>query len=285
MSTKSIKSYAKINISLRVVKKREDGYHELDSVMVPIELHDSIIISTLKNSGDNFVTVDDFSNGLVHYNLATEGINALAKRYGFSTKFRVYIHKVIPMQAGLGGGSSNAAFTMKAVNQMLKLNATDEEIIDMAKTFGADIPFFVKCVPARCRGIGEIMEPIEIKNNYSVLIVKPSVGCSTKEVFAIADKKEFKPVDIDTVLKALQEGDDDLLASAMGNSLEEAAMSLVPEIKQIKETLLAAGFKLVLMSGSGSTVFALSTDSSLVKKVARTLEDKYVVEVTKVIKK
>lgn len=285
MSTKSIKSYAKINISLRVVKKREDGYHELDSVMVPIELHDSIIISTLKNSGDNFVTIDDFSNGLVHYNLATEGINALAEKYGFKTKFRVYIHKVIPMQAGLGGGSSNAAFTMKAVNQMLKLNATDDEIIDLAKTFGADIPFFVKCIPARCGGIGEIMEPIEIKNNYSVLIVKPSLGCSTKEVFAIADKKEYKYVDIDSVVKALKEGDDDLLAEVMGNSLEEAASSLVPEIQEIKATLKEAGFKLVLMSGSGSTVFALSTDASLVKKVAKQLEVKYIVEVTKVIKK
>ena len=87
------------------------------------------------------------------------------------------------------------------------------------------------------------------------------------------------------IKKALEEGDDDLLASVMGNSLEEAAISLVPEIKQIKDTLKAAGFKLVLMSGSGSTVFALSTDALLVKRVARKLEDKYVVEVTKVIKK
>ena len=119
MPTKSVKSFAKINISLRIVSKREDGYHELDSLMLPIELHDSIIISTLQNSYDNFVTVDDFSNGLIHYNLASTGINALAKKYGFSTKFRVYIHKVIPMQAGLGGGSSNAAFTMKAFDTLL----------------------------------------------------------------------------------------------------------------------------------------------------------------------
>ena len=284
MSTKNVKSYAKINISLRVVSKRSDGYHELDSIMVPIELHDSIIISTLKNSYDNFVTVDDFSNGLIHYNLASSSIEALAKKYNFSTKFRVYIHKVIPMQAGLGGGSSNAAATMKAVNNMLKLNASDEDLIDIAGHLGADIPFFIKCAPARAHGIGEILEPIEIKNNYSVLIVKPTSGCSTKEVFAIADKTQFKPVDIDTVVKALKDGDDDLLASVMGNSLEEAAMSLVPEIKQIKDTLLASGLKLVLMSGSGSTVFALSTDQSLIKKVARQLEDKYTVEVTKIIK-
>ena len=233
-------------------------------------------------------------NGTTYTNAVTPTIRTLEDNSVYTqfvqllagvTKFRVYIHKVIPMQAGLGGGSSNAAFTMKAVNQMLKLNATDDEIIDMAKTFGADIPFFVKCIPARCRGIGEIMEPIEIKNNYSVLIVKPSLGCSTKEVFAIADKKEYKYVDIDSVVKALKEGDDDLLAGVMGNSLEDAASSLVPEIQEIKATLKEAGFKLVLMSGSGSTVFALSTDSSLVKKVAKQLEDKYIVEVTKVIKK
>lgn len=285
MSTKSVKSYAKINISLRVVSKRTDGYHELDSLMLPIELHDSIIISTLQNSYDNFVTVDDFSNGLIHYNLASTGINVLAKKYGFSTKFRVYIHKVIPMQAGLGGGSSNAAFTMKAVCQMLKLNATDEELMEMAAPFGADIPFFIKCKPSRAKGIGEILEPIEIKNNYHCLIVKPTLGCSTKEVFAIADKKEYKPVDIDTVVKALKEGDDDLLAESIGNSLEDAAISLVPEIAQIKESLKALGLKIVLMSGSGSTVFALSTDQSLIKKAAKQLEDKYLVEVTKVLKK
>lgn len=285
MAVKSVKSYAKINISLRVVSKREDGYHELDSLMLPIELHDSIIISKLQNSCDNFVTVDDFSNGLIHYNLASTGINVLAQKYGFTTKFRVYIHKVIPMQAGLGGGSSNAAFTMKAVCSMLKLNVTDEELMELAAPFGADIPFFIKCEPSRAKGIGEILEPIEIKNNYYCLIVKPSSGCSTKEVFAIADQKEYKPVDIDTVVKALKDGDDELLANSIGNSLEEAAISLVPEIAQIKETLKAAGLKIVLMSGSGSTVFALSTDQSLIKKVAKQLEDKYVVEVTKVLKK
>ena len=285
MATKSVKSYAKINISLRVVSKRKDGYHELDSLMLPIELHDSIIISTLKESSDNFVTVDDFSNGLIHYNLASSGIDALAKKYGFKTKFRVYIHKVIPMQAGLGGGSSNAAFTMKAVNNMLKLNASDEELSELAAPLGADIPFFIKCQPSRAKGIGEILEPLEIKNNYYCLIVKPTSGCSTKEVFAIADKSEYKPVDIDTVVKSLKEGDDDLLAETMGNSLEEAAISLVPEIAQIKEFLKSLGLKIVMMSGSGSAVFALSTDSSLIKKAAKQLEDKYTVEVTKIIKK
>ncbi len=280
----SVKSYAKINISLDVVRKREDGYHELDSIMLPIELHDSIIIETLQRSGDNFVTVDDFSNGLIHYNLATTAINSMAAKYGFSTKFRIYIHKVIPMQAGLGGGSSNAAFTMKAVNEMLKLGATDEELIELATPLGADIPFFIPCIPSRCRGIGEKLEPIEIKNNYYVLLVKPSAGCSTKEVFKIADSTEYKHPNIENVLKALKEGDDDLLAESIGNSLEEAATSLVPEIKQIKQALLDRGLKIVLMSGSGSTVFALSTDLKLLKSLRKELDDHYFVEICKIKK-
>ncbi len=281
----SVKSYAKINISLDVKRKREDGYHELDSIMLPIELHDSIIVETLKNAGDNFVTVDDFSNGLIHYNLASSAISAMAKKYNFNTKFRIYIHKVIPMQAGLGGGSSNAAFTMKAVSKMLKLNATDEELIELATPLGADIPFFIPCVPSRCGGIGEKLQPIEIKNNYYVLLVKPTAGCSTKEVFALADKEEYQHPNIEDVLKALREGDDDLLAESIGNSLESSAMQIVPEIAQIKQSLKDYGLRIVLMSGSGSTVFALSTDQKQLKKIAKELEEHYFVEVCKVIKK
>lgn len=281
---KSVRSYAKINISLNVKYKREDGYHELDSIMVPIELHDSLVISKLYKSDDNFVTVDDFSNGLIHYNLVGSAINAMADKYKFDTKFRVYIHKVIPMQAGLGGGSSNAAFMMKAVNDMLKLKATNDEMVELAKSFGADIPFFIHCQPARCRGIGEKIEPIEIKNNYSVLIVKPTSGCSTKEVFAISDKSPYPQVDIDAVIQALKDGDDDRLAEVMGNSLEQAAFKVLPEIKEVKDTLKSMGFKLVLMSGSGSSVFALSTDQALLKRARKELENKYFVEITKIIK-
>ena len=281
---RSVKSYAKINLALNVVSKRSDGYHELDGIMLPIELHDSIIISKLRND-DNFVTVDDFSNGLVHYNLATTAINALAKKYHFSERFRVYIHKVIPMQAGLGGGSSNAAFTMKAVNSMLKLNISDEELIKLAAPLGADIPFFINCKPARCKGIGEKFTNVEVKNNYYVLITKPKSGCSTKEVFAIADQKPYTQFDIDKVQKALEEGDDETLANSIGNSLEEAAISLVPEIQELKDKLKELGLKIVMMTGSGSAVFAMSTDLGLLKKARKELEDDYFAEIAKVIKK
>lgn len=283
---KSVKSYAKINISLRVKSKREDGYHELDSVMVPIELHDSIVISPLYNRKDSFVTVDDFSNGLIHYNLAGTAISALEKKYNTEQNFRIYIHKVIPMQAGLGGGSSNAAFTLKTVNQILKLGATDEELIEIATPLGADIPFFIKCQPARCGGIGEKIQPIEIKNNYSVLIVKPAQGCSTKECFKVADKEPYPDVDIDSVVEALRDGDDDKLERCMGNSLQPAAIKLVPEIQTIIDYLKEQGLKLVMMSGSGSSVFALSTNRSHLKRVAKQIyeNNKWFCELTRIIK-
>ena len=284
MKSLHIRSFAKINISLNITKKREDGFHELDSVMLPISLHDSLVISKLY-ANDNFVTVDDFSIGTFSYNLATFAIEKLKNVYHFDDKFRILIHKVIPIQAGLGGGSSNAAFTMKAVNTMLKLGATDEELIDLGKTLGCDIPFFIKCKPARVQGVGEILSPISIKNNYYVLLVKPEAGCSTKEVYAISDTMDLKTANIDNVVKALAEGDDELLADSISNALQEPAIKLVPSIQKIIDDLKEKGLKIVQVTGSGSAVFALSTDKKLLKSIFKKIEDKYdVVELTKVVK-
>lgn len=280
----SVKSYAKINIALNVVGKTDNNYHLLDSVVLPIELHDTIILENLRNGVETYVTVDDFSQGSIEYNIASFAIDRLASMYGFNNKFRVYIHKVIPMQAGLGGGSSNAAFTMKAVIKQLKLSVPDETLLDIGKSLGADVPFFIKCKPARMRGIGEILDPITVKNNYYVLVVKPHEGLSTKTVFNKADEMELKTGNIEDVIKALETGDDDLLAASIVNSLEDAAVSLIPEIKRIKEILLSFGLKIVGMTGSGSSVVALSQDKKLLKKVERELENTYQVELTKVIK-
>ena len=284
MKNLHIRSFAKINISLNITKKREDGFHELDSVMLPISLHDSLVISKLNNATDNFVTVDDFSIGTFSYNLATFSIEKLQSVYHFKDKFRILIHKVIPIQAGLGGGSSNAAFTMKAVNSMLKLGATDEELIELGKSLGCDIPFFIKCKPARVQGVGEILTPIEIKNNYHVLLVKPEAGCSTKEIYAVSDTMDLKVCNIDNVIKALAEGDDELLADSISNALQEPAISMVPAIQKIIDELHECGLKMVQVTGSGSAVFALSTDRNLLKKIFKRFEDRYEVELCKVLK-
>ena len=284
MKNLHIRSFAKINLCLNVVGKRDDGFHELDMVMLPISLHDSLVISKLNNATDNFVTVDDFSIGTFNYNLATFSIDKLQSIYHFDDKFRILIHKVIPIQAGLGGGSSNAAFTMKAVNSLLKLGATDEELEEIGKTLGCDIPFFIKCRPARAQGIGEKLTPINIKNNYYVLIVKPEMGCSTKEVFKLADSMDLKICNVDDVVKALEEGDDDALAGCISNSLEEPAITLVPSIRPIIDELHSNGVKIAQVTGSGSSVFALSTDKNLLKRMYKKFEDRYQVELAKVMK-
>ena len=284
MKSLHIRSYAKINLCLNITGKRKDGYHELDMVMVPISLHDSLVVDLLKKSPDNFVTVDDFSIGSFNYNLATFSIDKLRSVYHFDEKFRILIHKVIPIQAGLGGGSSNAACSLKAVNDLLQLGASDEELMEIGKTLGCDIPFFVKCKPARCKGLGEILEPIEIKNNYFVLIVKPEAGCSTREVYLAADSMDLPVCNVDNVIKALQEGDDDLLAASMGNALQAPAITLVPQIQTIIDELHDCGLKIVQQTGSGSAVFALSTDKKLLKKVLKQFENKYQVELARVLK-
>ena len=279
-----LKSYAKINICLNVVKKREDGYHELDMIMLPLELHDSILFSELKNGRDHFVTIDDFSLGLFKYNIATAAIEKMQAKYRFNQKFRITIHKVIPMQSGLGGGSSNAGAVINAVNDYCKLNLPYEELVDISTGLGADIPFFISNKPARCRGIGEKIDFITVKNDYWVLIVKPEKGCSTQGVYEISDKMNLPTGDVEAVKKALEEGDDELLANSIFNALEKPAISLVPEIQVIKDKLKLAGLKIVQMTGSGSAVFALSTDKKLIHSVAKSLENQYTVEVSKVLK-
>ena len=279
-----IKSYAKINIVLNVLGKQEDGYHQLDMVMLPLVLHDSILLTKVPNAPDNYVTTDDFTLGDVQYNLATFAIDTMQKKYGFDSKFRVFIHKILPMQAGLGGGSSNAAATMIGVNKYLKLGIPDDELIEIGKKLGADVPFFIKNQPMRCQGIGEVLTPIKIKNDYSVIIVKPEQGCSTKDIYALADTMEKDSFNTEDVIKALETGDDELLATSVGNCLEKAAISKVPEIQNIKDYLKNRGLKIVMVSGSGSCVFGMSTDKKLIKKIGLELEDKYRVEVTRIKK-
>ena len=285
MGTTVIKSYAKLNICLNVTGKRDDQYHELDMVMVPIELHDSILISKEKRkTKDHFITIDDFSITAQKYNTVALAIDSLQKRYNFSDIFTVFVHKNIPIQAGLGGGSSNAAFTAKGINKILKLGATDDELKDICKKLGGDVPFFVDCKPCRSQGIGEVCTPIKIKNDYQVLIVKPKAGCSTKDVYTVADEMKLDTYDIEKVIKCLEDGNDEELAKCIGNSLEKPALTFVPEIKNIKDQLKNLGFKIVLMSGSGSSVFALSTNKKLINTAFKQIKGDYTVIKTSVLK-
>ena len=280
-----VRSYAKINVCLDITGVRDDGYHLLDMIMLPLELHDTLLIEETPRAVDNYITLDDFTIGDSEYNTVSKAIDYIQEVRPLNTKFKIDLHKVIPMKAGLGGGSSNAAFTIKAINDYKKINLSDEEMHNIAVKIGADVPFFIQNKPARCKGIGDVVEPINVKNNYYVLLVKPELGCSTKEVYLLSDKnKEWPHGNVDAVVKALEEGDDKALAHSIFNVLENPSIKLVPEIQIIKDELKDLGFEIVMMTGSGSAVFALSTDKKLVKQGARKLENKYNVIVTRVLK-
>ncbi len=267
-----VKAFAKINVYLDVLSKRDDEYHNLDMVMLPIELHDSLKVSILYNTHDSYVTCDHIELKEAKYNLINKTINEMKKRYGIKENFNVVVHKEIPICAGLGGGSSNAAATIKALEKMLKLKLSPEEELDLAKSLGADVPFCLYNQAARVSGIGEFVKPISLKKKYNVLIIKPEEGLSTKKVFDLCDSMKLPHGNGDDVEKALIEGDDELLAKSMFNSLEIASMSVVEEIKKVKEKFKEDGFEMVLMSGSGSSVFALTTDVKKAQKMYKKYE-------------
>ena len=266
-----IKANAKINVFLDVVSSREDQYHNLDMVMLPIELHDMIEIEKLPSTRDTYVVCDHVELKETKYNLIMTTINVMKEKYGIKDNFDVKVHKEIPICAGLGGGSSNAAATIKALNTMYKLNMSLDEMINIGKTIGADIPFCLTNSPARVTGIGENIRRIKLHHGYDVLIVKPDEGLSTKKMFALADELGVEHSNGDEVENALVFGNDTKLSECVFNSLEKIAISQIPEIEKIKNMLKNDGFKIVLMSGSGSAVFALTKKH----KKARTMFKKY----------
>ncbi len=280
-----IKAFAKINVYLDVIAKREDGYHDLKMVMLPLELHDSIEIEHLPYLVDSYITVDHVDLQEAKYNLITKTIKTLRDKYNFKEHFNITVHKEIPIKAGLGGGSSNAAATLKALNHILKLNMTDEEMKGIALSLGADVPFCLDNKPSIVEGIGEKLTNISLKHQYFVVILKPKTGLSTKNVFEFSNTIKLDHGNIDNVVNALENGDDDVLAKAMFNSLEKASILLAPEIQEYKNMLYKDGFKMVLMSGSGSAVYALTTDKNFAKNMYHKYErEGYEVYLTRTLK-
>ena len=255
-----VKAYAKINLFLDVLSKRDDGYHDLNMVMLPLELHDSIEIETSPALSDSYVTTDHVDLQITKYNLINSTLKAMKEKYGFKQNFIIKVHKEIPISAGLGGGSSNSAAVIKAINHLAKLKLSDEEMSKLGASLGADVPFCLLNKPAHVEGIGEKLSPIKLKKQFDVLIIKPTQGLSTRKVFELADTMELEHGNIDDVIKALEKGDEELLEKSLFNSLEKPSIQMLPEVQKVKDELKAAGFKLVLMSGSGSSVYALSTN-------------------------
>ena len=266
-----VKAYGKLNLVLNVKPKQGDEtYHEIESLMIPISLHDCIEITRLKEGGNTYVTCDSFELAGEQFNIVTKVIQLLRQKYGFKDQFRVVIYKRIFISGGLGGGSSDAAAVIVAINKLMKLKMTLEEMAEIGKQVGSDVPFFLYNKPAIVTGRGEIIEPINSLNKkYFILLMRPKKGLSTNDTYKKYDEMKLtsKNADINKVIEAYNT-DEFTLGAAISNDLETPAFELAPEIKELKDKLIQEeGMGCVMMSGAGSTVFIISTNKRQLYKI------------------
>lgn len=272
---------AKINLCLDVVKRRDDGYHEMDMIMVPIALHDTLYITLHEEDvllcEDNNMPMDD-SNTMI------KAVRVMREQFQFEEHFRMEIIKRIPMEAGMAGGSADAAAVMKGIWKLLALPCTLEELALLGKKVGADVPF---CIINECslvRGIGEKVTRFSGACKFDVLLVKPKQGVSTGKAFQTLDFTTCEHPNTLACKEYLEQGNVQAFFQTSGNTLEQSAFRMVPEVAHLKQELLALGFPFVLMSGSGSTVFAISEDKMLLHKAYEIMKLRYpFVEITKTL--
>ncbi len=252
MDRSTKRAYAKLNLTLGVLYKRADGYHALDSVMQTIDLCDTV---TVERARDIVVTatgmVLPYDNTLRR---AAEGYRALTGRGA-----HIRVVKRIPAEAGLGGGSADAAAALNALQELYG-EVDEKTLIEIAAKVGADVPFCLRGGTQRAEGIGEVLTPVRGMKLH-LLVAKPAEGVSTKKLFSQLRLPRAMP-DTSAALKALSDGDLDALCPLLYNVLEEPAVGLVPEIGRLKAGLLAAGAKAACMSGSGSAVFGVFADKA-----------------------
>lgn len=254
-----IKAYAKINISLDVVGKREDGYHLLRMIMQTIDLYDHINIKKL-NSGiiiscnKPYVPTDE-------RNLVYKAADMFINTYNINEGVEIYLKKNIPVAAGLAGGSTDAAAVLKAMRNLYKPEIQDEELMKLGLKIGADVPYCMVGGTALCEGIGEKVTRLKSFKNQILVVVKPAFGVSTREVYKNLDiDKINKHPETEILIKNIEEGNLFRVSKNMKNVLENVTLKKHSILKNIKNELISEGAMGALMSGSGPTVFAFFED-------------------------
>lgn len=268
-----LKARAKINLGLDVVRKREDGYHEVRMIMQTINLYDKI---TLKLQQEPGIQVKTNLNYLPvnEDNLVYKAAKLLMDEFQVEKGLQIDLNKYIPVAAGMAGGSSDAAAVLVGTNRMFGLGLTKRQLMERAVKIGADVPYCVMRGTALAEGIGEKLTPLPAMPKCHILIAKPKVYVSTKFVYGNLRANELKEhPDIDGQVEALKSGDLKKLAALMGNVLETVTIPEYPVIEEIKQIMMQKGALNAMMSGSGPTVFGLFDDEEAAKKAYQTLQN------------
>lgn len=263
-----LNAHAKINLTLDVLSRRPDGYHEVEMIMQSIALHDTLEMEPAPK--DIVLTVSGLPVTANQDNLVLKAARLLQQQAGIETGAAIHLHKEIPVAAGLAGGSTDAAAALKGLNQLWDLGLHEDQLLKLAARLGADVSFCLMGGTAIARGVGEILTPLPPAPAFGVVLVKPAFGVSTAEVYGGLDLANLGPrPDTRAMIEALHKGDIERVSRELCNVLESVTLKLHPELHSIKERMQKAGCQGVLMSGSGPTIFGLTTDQEAAADIAR----------------
>ncbi len=257
MDTISLKALAKINLGLDVVRRREDGYHEVRMVMQTIHLYDRLEMEKTATPGIELSTNLSYLP-VNENNLVYRAGKLLMDEFGIAEGIKVYLNKRIPVAAGMAGGSTDAAAMLYGMNELFELELSREQLMERGVKIGADVPYCLMRGTALAEGIGEKLTPLAPMVKCPVLIAKPAISVSTKFVYQnLKLDADTKHPDIDRLIKDIRAQDLGAIAGDMGNVLESVTIPNYPVIAQIKEQMMDSGAINAMMSGSGPTVFGL----------------------------
>src|SRR5215831_14803492 len=248
----------KINIGLNIIQKRDDGYHDLESVFYPLNICDALeIINTKETSTVQFSSTGLDINGTGQNNLCVKAYKLLKKDFPELPAIKMYLNKTVPVGAGLGGGSSDAAFTLMLLDKKFRLNLSQEQLRNYALQLGSDCPFFVINKPCFVQGKGEVLEEIDLAlSDYSFLLVNPGIHIGTKWAFS-----KIQPRIPDHSVREIVQRPIETWKEELINDFEAPMMQYYPQLKSIKQNLYESGALYAGMSGSGSTFFGIFSSS------------------------
>ncbi len=255
----SLKAPAKVNLFLEILGKRDDGYHEIETIMQEIDLADNLQFEEIQEGVK--LECNDKNIPINQDNLVCKAANLILKECDIKKGVLINLEKNIPVGAGLGGGSSDAATTLKALNSLWKVGLNDGELMEFAAKLGSDIPFFINGKTSLCSGRGEMISPVEVRVRMDYLILFPRVHISTETIYKnLKIDLTKKRKDVSFFLDALKYSEVAGISKLLFNRLEEVIFATYPDLLQIKSSLETFGFCGLSISGSGSAFFGLCND-------------------------
>jgi 4-diphosphocytidyl-2-C-methyl-D-erythritol kinase len=272
-STLTLPAFAKINLGLRVLGKRRDGYHEIRTVFQTISLRDTLRLN-VTDALPIVLACDDRRVPSGAENIVRRAATALQQRCKVQQGAYIRLEKRIPTESGLGGGSSDAAVTLLALARLWQTSATEGDLIEIAGSLGADVPFFLTGGTALGTGIGKDIAEVTDTDEKFLIVIKPNAGISTAAAYQALNAPSLTSAEGKTILSSSQRGEffDNLDPDALQNDFEAAAFGLEPEIARAKATLIRSGARAALLAGSGSAVFGIFDGGDAQERAIQTIE-------------